>query len=370
MKKLCCAAIAADIPIDVICGILSYLPVKSVLRFKCVSKSWYSLISDSHFKKLHRFQSQKATYDQVFVLQNLDNNYSFCETSFFDDIISGNCTQMELPFRHNLLLSNATILSSCDGLLLVRNSDGQLTLMNPSTKESRKLPEGVVYGSKRPCYDLGYDSSTNDYKVLLRQSVHIPEIDAFRIETTILSLKTNCWRKVKNVTRQDRNGVNFNESLNWVHAKSWLANEIKIVSFSLASETTTEIEHPADCDTGTHADLGVLQGCLCLTATSIFTCSVNIWLMKEFGVPNSWTKLISTPKLPRNYVSRTIPLPLNYTNKTVFLIDKYNGDLLILNDLEAEQHYRFVNIANFRTYKLLTEFAFSRSLVSPNSVFF
>ncbi|XP_059624633.1 F-box/kelch-repeat protein At3g23880-like [Cornus florida] len=42
-----------NLPHDIIVQILSRLPVKSLLQFRCVCKSWCSLISDSHFVKTH-----------------------------------------------------------------------------------------------------------------------------------------------------------------------------------------------------------------------------------------------------------------------------------------------------------------------------
>ncbi|KAI3951233.1 hypothetical protein MKW92_050425, partial [Papaver armeniacum] len=42
----------------VLCDILSRLPVKSLMRFKCVSKSWCSLIKDPYFIDLHFSRSK------------------------------------------------------------------------------------------------------------------------------------------------------------------------------------------------------------------------------------------------------------------------------------------------------------------------
>ena len=38
---------------DLLIQIMIRLPTKSLQRFKCVSKSWLSLISSSHFANLH-----------------------------------------------------------------------------------------------------------------------------------------------------------------------------------------------------------------------------------------------------------------------------------------------------------------------------
>ncbi|XP_050211946.1 F-box protein CPR1-like [Mercurialis annua] len=258
MKKLLSAtgdAAAGDVPIDVICSILSYLPVKSVLRFKCVSKSWCSLINDSHFKKSHIPQS----HDQVFIFRSSDKYYSFYAGLFIDVIVSGASKPMEslftrIPNPH--ICSGTKLLAACDGLLLVRNcDDDHLTLLNPLTREHRNLQDVRYDFPSSGCssfYDLGYDSSTDDYKVFLRQSFALSEKPPREIrgEINILSVKTNCWRMVKYFDGYDgKNAVNLNGSLNWalMHYCSPEEDEFstaKIVSFSLANETITEMKLP------------------------------------------------------------------------------------------------------------------------------
>ncbi|WJZ85908.1 hypothetical protein VitviT2T_005418 [Vitis vinifera] len=42
------------IPLDLIIEILTKLPIKSLIRFQCISKLWRSMISDPSFIDLHR----------------------------------------------------------------------------------------------------------------------------------------------------------------------------------------------------------------------------------------------------------------------------------------------------------------------------
>ncbi|KAI3944636.1 hypothetical protein MKW98_021094 [Papaver atlanticum] len=54
---------------DIVCDIPSRLPVKSLLRLKCVSKRWYSLIQDPYFVDLHLIRSKAR--QRLFVAEPL-----------------------------------------------------------------------------------------------------------------------------------------------------------------------------------------------------------------------------------------------------------------------------------------------------------
>ncbi|KEH16639.1 F-box and associated interaction domain protein [Medicago truncatula] len=51
-----------NLPSDLIMQILSWLPVKFLIRFTSVSKHWKSLILDPNFAKLHLQKSPKNTH--------------------------------------------------------------------------------------------------------------------------------------------------------------------------------------------------------------------------------------------------------------------------------------------------------------------
>ncbi|XP_071917072.1 F-box/kelch-repeat protein At3g23880-like [Coffea arabica] len=62
----------ADLPFDVITAILTMLPMKALLIFKCVSKLWLSLISGPKFIKDHPKLSASTSNTQslLFVVAN------------------------------------------------------------------------------------------------------------------------------------------------------------------------------------------------------------------------------------------------------------------------------------------------------------
>ena len=62
----------------------------------------------------------------------------------------------------------------------------------------------------------------------------------------------------------------------------------KIVYFSLAEEIFQEVPFPDDA-TEHYPELSVLKGCLCVSEfpKTIESCTLNIWVMKEYGVVGS-----------------------------------------------------------------------------------
>ncbi|KAK2360499.1 F-box/kelch-repeat protein [Trifolium repens] len=140
--------------IDLITPILSFLTVKSLTRFRCVCKSWNSLISEPSFVKLHLHHSKRNNPHITLLLQ-------FGSKDIFSVVI---------PFPLTRLLENPSItithdsnhlstknecknfVGSSNGLLCFRSnfsySGGDILLRfeNPATKLSNKIR---VYDSNR-----------------------------------------------------------------------------------------------------------------------------------------------------------------------------------------------------------------------------
>ncbi|KAK2654317.1 hypothetical protein Ddye_014173 [Dipteronia dyeriana] len=62
----------SDIPPPIIVDILSRLPVKSLCRFRCVSKPWLALINHPRFAKMHL----SRTHTQRLLVEKSNSLYS------------------------------------------------------------------------------------------------------------------------------------------------------------------------------------------------------------------------------------------------------------------------------------------------------
>ena len=175
-----------NLPPEIIHEILSWLPVKSLRRFKCVSKSWRSLISDPKFvttyfikaikdkDRLHcqtrRVMFTDAAHNGLHSM-HLDK---FLDHKYHDDSNDTGDPSVVAAIEHEYVYSKVlgvwvSMLCSCNDLLLCMLCDLRLYLVNPSTKETKKLPEipkEEKYRSSINLYGIGFDHSTYEHKVV------------------------------------------------------------------------------------------------------------------------------------------------------------------------------------------------------------
>jgi F-box interacting protein len=215
---------SGNVPEGLLMEILSKLPVKSLMRFKCVSKSMYALITSPHFITKHLTSHNPHRGAILRRGDGLDGRY---RTNM---LISGRKPPRLSTLSNETLelsgdvdlsqlfqdeVTGLVILGPCNGVLCFvanvltkgpdQKADYVIVLWNPATRESRMLPPinfgfnivssdmfdpnfGIYMSSE---FGFGFDPKTNDYKV-----VRILDFFRFPRKAVVYNLSTNSWRKI------------------------------------------------------------------------------------------------------------------------------------------------------------------------------
>ncbi|XP_062015711.1 F-box/kelch-repeat protein At3g06240-like [Rosa rugosa] len=280
---------------EIIAEILARLPVKCVMRFRCVSKWWNSLISDPYFTKKHlRYAEMGITENSSRLLYSMDPPQSLDHEALKDlkdhsDVYFAN-RELGLPV---MLAGYANcykiIVGSCNGLICIFVEGVDFILWNPCTGYSKLLPRTPlpVFNPRGCCNSgFGYDSANDDYKVLVGTK-EMGEENSIQVFT----LKTSSWKvlPITNALNISGRGLFFNGALHWLNRQT-------ILSFNLVEDKFHQmIPLPYDDDDDAYFRGMMIHGnCLCVSHVGRDGLNA-IWLMKEYGVKQSWTQVIKFP---------------------------------------------------------------------------
>ncbi|XP_074283748.1 F-box protein CPR1-like [Silene latifolia] len=295
----------AMLPLELILEeILPKLPAKSLLRFKCVSKHFQIVISSPNFILHHSLGSATSRL----LITSTRSGLHYCDLEPPENPL----IPLPIPefFKPGLYCQ---IIGCCNGLLLLGcgNNNTNFLLMNPSTGFYTVIPGGnelVCYCN----YGFGYDAINDDYKIVI--------FDGYN-GLHVANLKDKLWRYLGDddlfdVAYGNRVAAVFDNHL--CHWLVWceLQNKHRIICFHLCFEIwTTEVPLPdfkdnAADNSGTTSHfanllvencrdgrndvtaLHVLDGFLSvLTQSKTVDNGYDVWVMKEYGIKESWVKL-------------------------------------------------------------------------------
>ncbi|XP_055811990.1 F-box/kelch-repeat protein At3g23880-like [Solanum dulcamara] len=316
----------SSLPDDIIIEILLRLPVKSLLKLSCVSKSLLSLLSTPHFIntqiKFSVKQSKNVNLRLVIVASvsglvgKMCSVYSLiCENS------SVNVAKIDYPLKPPF--GSAKFLGSCNGLICLTPMSFKLMLWNPSTGKHKEFQDSFVKWAVN-CYiryGFGYDSVNDDYKVVKIFSFSRNE-GKFENRVKIYSLKDDSWKMGEGFYSgyvNAQSGMFLNGSLHWEvsHCRDSVGSS-EIMTLDLSTETYGVMALPDCGNKNTSWMLSVLGGCL-VACCNYYPDRTDMWVMKEYGVEKSWTKMVSDLTAPFGRLGYISPLSVSENGDEVLV---------------------------------------------------
>ncbi|KAJ0770206.1 putative F-box domain-containing protein [Helianthus annuus] len=304
-----------SVPDEIIDDILSRLPVKSILRFRSVSKSWLSRISHPSFTKLHSARSTRTA------LLLSAYQYSTRQQHILSAATHGG------PVTHLFTIDDVSVYDITEaqhlnGLVLITSAKSAFRypyayVVNPSTRKVLSLPYpdpyiddiGEITG-----YCFGFDESTNEHKVFMIRKLPYPT----RFEIMIFSLSTRSWRK-----NDAELPVGFSwDNMFFPYNHSVCVNSVIHLMFLdglwshiLAYDLTTEVYSVINIPQGALPDddgfpcIIKANGCIGIARRTIKKNQLRVWMLQDYE-NRVWVKEICTEPLAKE----CYPYPQDFVN--------------------------------------------------------
>ncbi|PIA36717.1 hypothetical protein AQUCO_03300136v1 [Aquilegia coerulea] len=323
------------LPEDLVFQILLWLQVSSLLRFKLVCKSWFSIIESSNFidQQLHHHHLHLDEQNLLVVSHN--RKIPSVDISFISPSGSGSGNIFQVwenldippsPLFHNPLDYGLSVIASCNGLICAETSCfTHILVFNPATKQLKYLPElpfpdyDLSRSSRPIIVGFGFDFKTNDYKVVraLQQQEYNESIcNVIQTVVEVYNFSTNSWRTVVDavipvflyhhnhghccINTPFQNGGIFCW-LGYLHTPEEIGT-ILLFDFSKEIFETMLLPDRYRVPSKFTLTLALLkENIACIEWKDLDPWGKYIsyiWVLNEFGVKDSWTKLYTVQLEP------------------------------------------------------------------------
>lgn len=291
------------IPEEIWYEIMLRIPAKCLIKCTAVCKSWKTMINSSAFIDTH-LRRQYGNRHLLLMKPFSNNLYLEDSTTLATDLAeyisppvlhdSGGCYEM-------------TMGGTCNGVICSARSatsGGTAVIWNPSVRRYLILPGPATLPTRShqlQVHSLVYDYLTNDCKVL--KIVH----SAGTIDSVeIYSLRSGSWKSLCATTAGFPAYWEFvyyfmwvfmNNSLHWVQSRDEYHQEYVIVFFDFGTESFGEMALPEP--------LQIVDSCcsffkyeesLAFVKIDNEEDRLQLWVMKEYGVQESWAIVFDIPR--------------------------------------------------------------------------
>ncbi|KAK9663937.1 hypothetical protein RND81_14G007700 [Saponaria officinalis] len=313
-----------DVPSSIWMQIIGRLPIKTLNDCRYVCRSWRFLVTESYFYRLYSqhmptsliLQIKGSSLDvlkQIFFIEfcickNNDNSSSLMRKLRFSRrrIYRKKNQESGLMIGPNFQFQ---LGNSCNGLVCVReiSSREPSLVWNPMTRQYVVLPKPANTSDDKVVSGFGFCGRTSRYKVVRIYHRNLDPQLKLRVEIYELGVGDN-WRVIGDAPFPIPSripGFYTHNSIHWILGDEDGNNNNTSISdlicgFDFIDEKFKTITPPpiysADEKNKYHwSNLGIIGGCLsiCSIDAKIFRADVQVWVMEEYGVPESWTMRLS-----------------------------------------------------------------------------
>ncbi|KAL6130736.1 hypothetical protein ACLB2K_069115 [Fragaria x ananassa] len=325
-------------PEEILEKILLRLPVKTLIKFTTVCRSWLPLIKASTFVQSHlctTIDSYNQNDAHLLLLSAIsyskENISSEHHWLHWDSPEFGEYSKLSNPLSFSTPVSHLGVFGTCNGLVCLEiynrynRYSSPAVIWNPCIRKIVKLPSppscftSAKYRNyrKHESHGFGYDSHSNDYKVLRIVSLSDDHSDLSRFTTVVqvYSLARGSWRSLSaSAVPVDLQGggserpdfvngclhmleVRLDVYYDYQHQEHRKrGGDSFIAYFNLTTEVFGEIMIPEalrrdDCSISRYGESLALIKDKLYNLDDPANCGCDIWVMKEYGVAESWTFL-------------------------------------------------------------------------------
>ncbi|XP_060201065.1 F-box protein CPR1-like [Lycium barbarum] len=312
-------------PEDVVIHILLRLPVKFLLRFKCVSKTFSTLIKSSNFINLH-FNHTTLIDDNILLKRSFKEDIEIYKAIFSflssdgDGYLKSIYPDLDLPYIKSCIsISSDKLIGPIHGLIALMDPITTI-LFNPCTRNYRLLssspfevPKGFSISIESGGF--GFDSVVNDFKIFRIVQIYTEDRYGYDEEVEkkveVYELGIDIWRELDHVDPQLpglfwlTSSIFFRGVYHWITTSEEL--EPIILCFDMSTEIFRNMKPPdtREFSNGTLHSLVLLTGSLSLIC---YPCLgpmidpakdlIEIWVMKDYNVYESWINKYTVRGLP------------------------------------------------------------------------
>ncbi|XP_027072071.1 F-box protein At5g07610-like [Coffea eugenioides] len=230
---------------DLLLQILLPLPPKSLIRFQCVSRQWFSLISSSHFCRLHSGMYQVFSPEVgLFLYRRIYGTSEFKAISLLQDDSSHSIGILASRFAHFLNADGQVLgLHCCNGLMWVdfywNYEVRRYYVYNPTTNQYRQIPIPEIdrYSRRIEAVNIVFDPLTYDqYKLVCVFAKLIAGEDAWgEFIFWQYSSETQAWKDCGGIDIWDESNYSyyFKKGVFWDGNLYWVNSARRLLCFDL-----------------------------------------------------------------------------------------------------------------------------------------